>query len=336
MKAKYAKLVVKDASGNIIQLLPETKVDTVYDPASTYPVSGQAIASVVSSIGEGFVQTTGNETISGQKTFAQGPYQTAVALSGTAIDLSQGSVFTKTISANTTFTITNAPSGKAASFKLALTNGGAYTITWPASVSWSSGYEPELKTSGIDLLTFNTWDGGTSWRGSSDVISFETPKEIAILSAEPTAQNTSAIDNEGLVFWSEGTTAGQAAGSPVLLSGNQTIEGQKKFLGGLYGGAYTMGSSEWAIDLTKATCFTKTVTASGTFSFTNVPEATACCITLILVNGGNYTVHWPASVKWSENETPTLTQNGTDVFTFVTCTGGNVWYGTTTCIGVTA
>ncbi len=336
MKAKYAKLVVKDASGNIIQLLPETKVDTVYDPASTYPVSGQAIASVVSSIGEGFVQTTGNETISGQKTFAQGPYQTAVALSGTAIDLSQGSVFTKTISANTTFTITNAPSGKAASFKLALTNGGAYTITWPASVSWSGGSEPELKTSGTDLLTFNTWDGGTSWRGSSDVISFETPKEIAILSTEPTVSNTASIDNEGLVFWSEGTTAGQAAGSPVLLSGNQTIEGQKKFLGGLYGGAYTMGSSEWAIDLTKATCFTKTVTASGTFSFTNVPEATACCITLILVNGGNYTVHWPASVKWSENETPTLTQNGTDVFTFVTCTGGNVWYGTTTCIGVTA
>lgn len=329
MKAKYAKLVVKDASGNIIQLLPETKVDTVFDSTSPYPVSGQALAS----FGDGFVQTTGNETISGQKTFSQGPYQTIVALSGTAINLSQGSVFTKTITANTTFTITGVPSGKAATFKLVLTNGGSKTITWPSSVSWAGDSQPSLKASGTDFLIFNTWDGGTTWRGTPEAGS---AKEIGILSVEPTSSNTSSLDNQGLVFWSEGTAAGTSAGSPVLLSGNQTVEGQKKFLGGLYGGAYTLGSSEWAFDLTKATCFTKTVTSSGTFSFTNVPSATACCITVILNNGGNYTIHWPASVKWTENETPTLTSNGTDVLTFITCTGGNVWYGTTTCIGVTA
>lgn len=213
MKTKYAKLVVKDSAGNIVQLLPETKVDESLNANSNLPISNAAVAGAFASLGG---------------------------------------------------------------------------------------------------------------------------KDVGIKSYEPTAVNTAEMDNEALIFWNEGSTSGTGAAGPVLLAGNQTIEGQKKFLGGLYGGAYTLGSSEWDFDLTKATCFTKTVADEGTFSFSNVPEATACCITVILHNGGNYAIHWPASVKWTENETPTLTQNGTDVLTFITCTGGNIWYGTTTCIGVTA
>ena len=111
------------------------------------------------------VQTSGTQTIYDQKIFMQGPYGTTSAVSASEINLANGSVFTKTISANTTFTITGAPSGKAASFSLVLTNGGAYTITWPSSVKWAGGNVPTLTASGVDLLTFLTPDGGTTWYG---------------------------------------------------------------------------------------------------------------------------------------------------------------------------
>jgi len=82
------------------------------------------------------------------------------------IDLSTGNFFTKTITALTTFTISNALStGNANSFILELTNGGAYTITWFASVKWAGGLAPTLTASGIDILGFYSHDGGVTWRG---------------------------------------------------------------------------------------------------------------------------------------------------------------------------
>lgn len=111
------------------------------------------------------VHIAGSETISGAKTFAQGPYGTTSAVSASEINLADGTVFTKTVSANTTFTITGVPSGTACSFSLLLTNGGAYAVAWPASVKWAGGNVPTLTESGVDLLTFLTPDGGTTWYG---------------------------------------------------------------------------------------------------------------------------------------------------------------------------
>lgn len=113
-----------------------------------------------------FVDLTTDQSVAGAKTFAKGPYGTTAALSGTAINLSNGNVFTKTISASTTFTITGVSSGKAATFNLILTNGGSYTVTWPGSVKWTDGTAPDLTASGKDVLTFLTPDGGTTWYGT--------------------------------------------------------------------------------------------------------------------------------------------------------------------------
>ena len=327
MQSRYAKLVVKDGSGNFIQLLPETKVDGSINPNSSNPPSGAAVAAW----GGTFVSKTGNEAVSGQKTFAEGPYGTSVALSGTSIDLSAGSVFTKTISANTTFSISNAPTGKASQFILILENGGAYTVTWPNSVVWAGGDAPALAESGKNVLRFVT-PNGTDWFGCMDGSGSGGAKEIATLSAEPTALNTADLDNDSLIFWNTGSA--QNAPQPVYTTGNQTVQGVKTFTAGVFGGKQTITGRSF--DCSAATCFTKTLTANTTFSFTNVPEDAVCCITVILVNGGNYTVTWPASVKWTKNLPPDLTENGTDVVTFITATGGNVWYGTATCLGVTA
>lgn len=85
--------------------------------------------------------------------------------SATSINLALGNWFYRTVGGNVTLTIDNPPGARATGFILELTNGGAYTITWPASVRWPAGAAPVLTASGVDLLVFTTRDGGTTWRG---------------------------------------------------------------------------------------------------------------------------------------------------------------------------
>ena len=90
----------------------------------------------------------------------------AVSVSGTAIDLSQGTYFYKTIAANTAFTVTNVPaSGAVASFYLELTNGGAYVTSFWSGVKWANDTPISLTSLGTDLLQFISRDGGTTWEG---------------------------------------------------------------------------------------------------------------------------------------------------------------------------
>lgn len=215
MKTKYAKLVVKDSGGEIVHLLPETKVDEALDVNSNLPIANSAVAGAFAALGNS--------------------------------------------------------------------------------------------------------------------------KEVGIFSSEPTAANATELKNESVAIWNQGTTSTiSTSKTPVFTTGNQTIQGIKTFQAGVFGGTKTLSSTESAFDCSQAMSFTKTITENTTLSFTNVPEDATCCITVVLKNGGSYTVTWPSGVKWTENAVPELTQNGTDVLTFVTCTGGSVWYGTTTCIGVTA
>jgi hypothetical protein len=82
------------------------------------------------------------------------------------IDLNTGNLFTKTISAPLTFTVSNAlPSGNTNSFILEITNGGSAEITWFTGVKWPQGLPPFLTVYGVDILGFYSHDGGATWRG---------------------------------------------------------------------------------------------------------------------------------------------------------------------------
>jgi hypothetical protein len=59
----------------------------------------------------------------------------------------------------------NPPSGRAFGFTLALTNGGSTTIQWPAGVRYTGGTAPILSSSGTDVLTFYTFDAGSTYYG---------------------------------------------------------------------------------------------------------------------------------------------------------------------------
>lgn len=84
------------------------------------------------------------------------------------IDCSTANYFTKTISADSTFTFSNAPASRGYTFLLEL-NQTSGIVTWPASVQWPNGVAPSLTTGKTHLFCFTTDDGGTRWRGSSSV-----------------------------------------------------------------------------------------------------------------------------------------------------------------------
>lgn len=85
----------------------------------------------------------------------------------TTIDLELGNYASATAVGAVTWTFANPPTGaRAGSLILELTNGGAYTQYWPASVRWPSGSAPTLTASGVDVLVFITDDGGSNWRAA--------------------------------------------------------------------------------------------------------------------------------------------------------------------------
>ncbi len=85
------------------------------------------------------------------------------------IDLADGNWHTGTMDANCTFTFSGATVSAGCSFLLILTQDGtgSRTATWPGSVAWPGGSAPTLHTAAaaIDLLTFLSPDGGTTWYG---------------------------------------------------------------------------------------------------------------------------------------------------------------------------
>lgn len=91
------------------------------------------------------------------------------ASNATTINCQLGDVFSHTFTENTTFTFSNPfATGTFTGFVLYLTNDGTgRTPTWPASVDWEGGVEPDFSAaSEKNVVVFTTIDGGTTWYGS--------------------------------------------------------------------------------------------------------------------------------------------------------------------------
>lgn len=92
------------------------------------------------------------------------------------LDLNDANFFSATLDQACTFTFSDPPaSGDFGAFVLELTNGGAFAITWPASVDWPGGTAPTLTASGVDQLVFTTRDGGTTYFGFVAGLDIKTP-----------------------------------------------------------------------------------------------------------------------------------------------------------------
>ena len=89
----------------------------------------------------------------------------------TTCDMQTGTFFKHVLTENTTFTFSNpAASGSVTSFVLKLVqdaSASGFTVTWPITVDWADGTAPTLTATAdaIDVFTFYTDDGGTTWSG---------------------------------------------------------------------------------------------------------------------------------------------------------------------------
>jgi hypothetical protein len=96
--------------------------------------------------------------------------ETYVSLTAAAtvdVDCETGNYFALSTDQNTTFTFSNPPAtGTGFVFILEITQGGAYTLTWPSSVAWAGGTAPDAPgSSEVAVYAFSTRDGGTTWYG---------------------------------------------------------------------------------------------------------------------------------------------------------------------------
>ena len=88
----------------------------------------------------------------------------------------------------------------------------------------------------------------------------------------------------------------------------------------------------YTVDMSTANIFNITLTGSTTFTFSNpATSGTTSNFLLAITQGGSgsYTATWPASVKWPNASTPTLTTTvgKVDIFNFITFDGGTTYYG---------
>jgi hypothetical protein len=139
-------------------------------------VSGSSTANTLSATNvtvSGTLGVTGASTFTGtiaalnKLTLSSAIHEARVDLStATEINVGQANYFIRTISTDTTFTVTGTPAtGTVASFILDLTNGGSATITWVTGTVWSGGTAPTLTASGRDVLGFFTHNGGGTING---------------------------------------------------------------------------------------------------------------------------------------------------------------------------
>ena len=90
---------------------------------------------------------------------------TGNANGSTTLSASLGNYFKYTATGNYTILFSSIPANKAYFATLELTNGGLYTATWSSAIKWPGGVAPTLSSSGTDVLTFVSSDGGINIRG---------------------------------------------------------------------------------------------------------------------------------------------------------------------------
>jgi len=138
--------------------------DTVPTNGSTNPVESNGIFDAIAAKADAANLANYLALSGGDMTGTIREAYAAIAASDIAV--STASVFSKTISGATTFTLSSIPlSPKVSGFTLELTNGGSAVVTWWAGIKWTGGIAPTLTAAGLDILEFYTRDGGTTWRG---------------------------------------------------------------------------------------------------------------------------------------------------------------------------
>ena len=183
----------------------------------------------------------------------------------------------------------------------------------------------------------NILDGVTSTAAELNILDgvTSTASELNILDGvTSTATELNILDGvtattAELNYLDLATLGSTAASKVVSADANNVV----RFTGGIHEEATTVTSSSNAttVNLRTGTNFLHDLTEATTFTFSN-PPAEACIWSLKIIQDSTArAITWPSTVDWPAATAPTLTatNNGVDVFVFLTIDGGTIWYGFT-------
>ena len=111
-------------------------------------------------------------------------------------------------------------------------------------------------------------------------------------------------------------------------AGDITVTGNSDLTGAFdLNGTYTsnvVAVSALDIDCSSGNYFTKTINGASTFTFSDVPSSGIYSFTLEITHTSG-SITWPTSVKFPGDSAPSLTDNTTHLFVFLTDDGGTRW-----------
>lgn len=215
------------------------------------------------------------------------------------IDLTAANYIQATVAGAVTFSITGAAAaGRAQVFMLELINGGAFTVTWPASVTFPAG-TPTFKTSGTDILVFVTDDAGVTWRAGFGL-----------------AGTTSGGSGYTLPAATTSALGGVKVGFNLAVTADGTLSVADKVATVSYG----------VMDLSAGSYHKLTVSSATTLSLYNAVSSVVNWFVLEVTNGGAFALTYPSSFKFDGGTAPTLQTSGVDILVGSTRDGGANWY----------
>lgn len=168
--------------------------------------------------------------------------------------------------------------------------------------------------------------------GDNDGLELEADGTLRVRAASKT-QRGGVILSSALDSASEETSATSAA--VKQLNDVKFAKAGGALSGSVQEKVVTLSGAAPTIDLSQANTFIMTVTENtnlSAVSFTGTGHFELG--TLVLTNGGNFEVTWPASFKWADGVPPTLTADGSDVITFFSTDGGTTVFAVQSMAGL--
>ena len=141
--------------------------------------------------------------------------------------------------ATVTFTFTGATSGLVAAMVLELAQDGTggRLVTWPGSVVWPGGSAPTLSTgaAAVDVLTFFSRDGGTTWYGfptGGSSVTYATPA-IVLGTAAAAGAASSVIRSDATIVAFDATVPVTQAFSDAAATGSAAVAARRDHVHGM-------------------------------------------------------------------------------------------------------
>ena len=174
-------------------------------------------ATFVTGNGSGLTALNANNLSTG--TVPSARMAAVVAVASADIDWSAGTVFTKTLSGNTTFTFSNIAAGKTIYFRL--TGQSPFGINWPSGITWGTSTPPLGPSSGVTNVYQFTADSGATVRG---FVSPQQGSPVPAAAGGTGASNTGTLTNASNTTITGGGTL-ELGGFTLTVPGAGSISG---------------------------------------------------------------------------------------------------------------